>query len=183
MTESDAAEDRDPARTPKLVFLGSMALAVAAVVVAGIFGVQWALASGDDNAALARSRDDVARAATTAVKAFTEFDHADLGAYFARQREIAAPQMIEQINKSEETYRKAITEAKTSVVTTVQDVAVEELDNHKGEASVLAAISTEVSKGADKGVKSLRLELTMSRVGEDWKLTGIGNVPIVGATQ
>jgi len=64
---------------------------------------------------------------------------------------------------------------------------VEELNDHEGKANFLAAITTDLTQGAQHSTKSLRLEVQMSRIDENgeqvWKLSGIGDVPLVAAGQ
>jgi Mce-associated membrane protein len=171
---------RSPART---LVLGAAAFACAALIAAIVFGIQWWVAAGDDNAALAKSRDAVAKAGTAAIKAYTEVDYQHLDDYFNRQKSVSDDQMAQQISASQATFSKAISDAKTKVTTDVRDVAVEELDDHEGKASFLAAIYTHVTQGDKSSWKALRLEVSMTRVGEDWKLSGIDNVPLVAAGQ
>ncbi|MGA6163562.1 hypothetical protein [Amycolatopsis magusensis] len=165
------------------LLLGAAALATAAFLAAAIFGIQWWVAAAGDDAELAQARDEVLVAGTAAVKAFTEFDYTNLDQYFQKQQELSTGAIQEQARNSEGKFREAIGQAQTVVVTTVQDIAVEELNEHEGKATCLVALSTDVTKGAEKGVKSLRVEIEMTRVGDEWKLSSIGNVPVVGAGQ
>ncbi|WET80253.1 hypothetical protein P3102_03100 [Amycolatopsis sp. QT-25] len=167
----------------RTLVLGAAAFALAAFVAAVIFGVMWAVAEADDNADLARSRDEVIKAGGTAIKAYTEVDFENLNDFFERQKAVSDDKMAEQLKQLEPTYRKALGDAKTKVVTTIQDIAVEELDDHEGKASFLAAISTQVTQGDKASSKALRLEVSMTRVGDEWKLSGIDNVPLVAAGQ
>lgn len=177
---ASVAPGRDPAR---VLVLGAAALALAALIAAAIFGVQWWVAANDDNAGLAASREAVVKAGTNALKAYTEVDYTDLDGFFARQKAVSDDKMSQQIDQSAPTFRKALADAKTKVVTDVQDIAVEELDDHEGKASFLAAIATTVTQGDKSSAKPLRLEVSMTRVGDDWKLSGIDSVPLVAAGQ
>ncbi|WP_414637616.1 hypothetical protein [Amycolatopsis sp.] len=168
----------------RYLVLGTATLAAAALIVAAVFGIQWWSASGDDNLALAQARDDVVKAGTVAVKAYTELDYTNPDAYFQKQIDVSTTDLQTQLKNSEQTYRQAMTDAKTKVATTVQDIGVEELDVHEGKASFLAAISTLVTKeGQQPVVKPLRLEVQMTRVGTDWKVSSIGSVPLVSSGQ
>ena len=165
----------------RYLVIGTGAFAVAALVVAAVFGIGWWVSSSSDDVALAQAREDVVRAGGIAVKAYTELDYTDPDAYFAKQLAISTGDMQTQIKNSEQTYRQAMVDAKTKVTTTVQDIGVEELDNREGKASFLAAINTVVAKEGQQPVtKPLRLEVQMTRVGQDWKVSGIGSVPLVG---
>ncbi|MEV0065331.1 hypothetical protein [Amycolatopsis sp. NPDC050768] len=169
--------------SPRVWLFGAGAFALAAFVVAVVFGIMWWVAGTGENAALAQSRDDVVKAGANAVKAYTEVDYQNLDAVFARQKSVSDDDMAKQIDQLKPTYGKALTDAKTKVTTTVQDIAVEELDDHEGKASFLAAITTDVTQGAQSSAKALRLEVSMTRVGNDWKLSGIDNVPLVASGQ
>ncbi|WAL65163.1 hypothetical protein ORV05_30300 [Amycolatopsis cynarae] len=182
----DLIEERseeDP-RLGRFLLLGSAGLAAAALIVAAVFGIQWWVASSDDNLPLAQARDEVVREAGIAVRAYTEMDYRNLDAFFQKQIDVSAPEMQNQIKNIEQTYRQAMTDAKTQVTTTVQEVGVEELNEHEGKASLLAAISTLVTKeGQQQVAKPLRLEVQMTRVGQDWKVSSIGSVPVVTGGQ
>ncbi|MDT7798430.1 MAG: Mce-associated rane protein [Actinomycetota bacterium] len=167
----------------RILVLGAAALALAALIAAILFGVMWWVAANDDNADLAASREAVVKAGTNALKAYTEVDYQDLDGFFARQKSVSDATMSQQIDQSAPTFRKALSDAKTKVTTDVQDIAVEELDDHEGKASFLAAIATTVTQGDKSSAKPLRLEVSMTRVGDDWKLSGIDSVPLVAAGQ
>jgi Mce-associated membrane protein len=178
-----AAETRSEGSSSRILVLGAAALALAALIAAAIFGVMWWAAASDDNAYLAASREAVVKAGTNALKAYTEVDYTDLDGFFARQKSVSDDKMSQQIDQSAPTFRKALADAKTKVSTDVQDIAVEELDDHEGKASFLAAIATTVTQGDKISAKPLRLEVSMTRVGDEWKLSGIDSVPLVAAGQ
>lgn len=167
----------------RILVLGAAALALAALIAAALFGIQWWAAASDSNAGLAASREAVVKAGTNALKAYTEVDYQDLDGFFARQKSVSDATMSQQIDQSAPTFRKALSDAKTKVTTDVQDIAVEELDDHEGKASFLAAIATTVTQGDKSSAKPLRLEVSMTRVGDDWKLSGIDSVPLVAVGQ
>ena len=183
--EAPATVSETPSREPssRILVLGAAALALAALIAAAIFGIMWWAAASDDNADLAASREAVVKAGTNALKAYTEVDYTDLDGFFARQKAVSDDKMGQQIDQSAPTFRKALSDAKTKVTTDVQDIAVEELDDHEGKASFLAAIATTVTQGDKSSAKPLRLEVSMTRVGDQWKLSGIDSVPLVAAGQ
>ncbi|PXY17143.1 hypothetical protein DI005_05010 [Prauserella sp. PE36] len=185
--EPGGPEPRASSGPPRWLLFGSAAFAIAAVVVAAVFGAMWWVAAADDNADVAAAREDVVRVAGQAVTAFTEVDHENLDEYFNRQKSLVTEDLKTQISSAEQTYRKAISDAKTKVVSTVQDVAVEELNEREGVASALATVSTKVTRGQEQGTKTLRLEVQLKRVDDNgeqvWKVSQIGDVPVAATTQ
>ncbi|SFB30766.1 Mce-associated membrane protein [Amycolatopsis marina] len=170
----------------RLVF-GSAALAAASIIAAAVFGVLWWIAASDDDADLAQTREEIVRVGSSAVQAFTELDYTKPDEYFDRSAAAATGELAEQINAGREANKKAMVEAKTTASTKVLDLAVAELNEHEGKASFLAAIQVEVKQGEQSSVKAMRVEVQMTRVEEDgeqtWKVSGISQVPVVGAAQ
>lgn len=183
-TPEPVAGRTDDGSPGRYLVLGTAALAAAALIVAAVFGIQWWSASGDDNLALAQARDEVSQQGAIAVKAYTELDYTNPDAFFQRVIDVSTSDMQTLMKNSEANYRQSLAQAKTKVTTTVQDVGVEELDDHAGKASFLAAISTLVTQDGQQPVaKPLRLEVQMTRVGQDWKVSGISSVPLVSSGQ
>ncbi|TQJ03222.1 hypothetical protein [Amycolatopsis cihanbeyliensis] len=174
-------------RLPRRLVFAAGALAVAALVTAGVFGVQWWTAAADDNIDLAQAREEVIRVGSSAVKAFTELDYNKPDQFFDRSIAVSTDELAEQIDNAREANKKQMLEAKTVANTTVLDLAVDELNNHEGKARFLAAIQVEVKKGDQTSVKPMRVEVEMTRVDEDgdqaWKVSGISQVPVIGAGQ
>ncbi|OZM74853.1 hypothetical protein CFN78_01150 [Amycolatopsis antarctica] len=180
--DADGAGAKGADRGRKL-FIGAAALAVAAVLVAGWFGVSWWIAGSGDDAAFASTREDVVRDGTTAVKAFTELDFNNPDQFFdnAINSSIGDPQ--QQMQDTRETGKKTMVDAKSQATTKVLDLAVDELDDRAGKARFLAAIQVTVKQGEQSSVKPLRLEVEMTRVDDSWKLSQIGPVPVIGGGQ
>lgn len=170
---------------PRWALLGAAAFATAAFVVAAVFGVWWLVSATGDDAEIAAERQEVTRVAGQAVTAFTELDHTKLDEYFSRQKELATGDLANQISQAEKTYREAITKAKSKVTTTVHDVAVNELNDREGKASAIVAASADIQRGQQQGMKTMRLEVQLTRDGEDgpWKVSQIGDVPVTGGGQ
>lgn len=183
--ETSAESDSGRAGLPRWTLIGASAFATAAFVVAAVFGVLWLLNATGDDADVAHERQDVVRVTGQAVTAFTELDYTKLDEYFQRQKDLATGDLANQIKQAEGTYRKAISQAKSKVTTTVHDIAVNELNEREGKASAIAAASTKVQRGDQQGNKTMRLEIQLSRQGEDapWKVSQIGDVPVAGAGQ
>ena len=187
--QAESATDASPREkwtlpgSQRVWLFGAGAFALAALVVAIVFGIMWLVATMDGDRDLAAARDDVVKDGTAAVLAYTQLDYEHVDDYFNRVKEVSNDDMAKQITQAEPTYKKALEDQKTKVTTTVQDIAVEELNEHDGKASFLAAITTDTSAGGKTGTKALRLEVSMVKVGNDWKLSGIDSVPLVAAGQ
>ncbi|TNC28670.1 hypothetical protein [Amycolatopsis alkalitolerans] len=180
----EPSESGDGGSNSRYLVLGTAALATAALILAAVFGIQWWSASGNDNLALAQARDAVVKQGGIAVKAYTELDYTNPDAFFQNVMNVSTSDMQTLMKNSEANYRQSLAQAKTKVTTTVQDIGVEELDDHAGKASFLAAISTLVTQNGQQPVaKPLRLEVQMTRVGQDWKVSGISSVPLVSSGQ
>ncbi|WP_245633715.1 hypothetical protein [Amycolatopsis jejuensis] len=189
-SKPQVTEDEVAARTgwklpgsPRAWLFGSGAFALAAFLVAVVFGALWLAAVLNSDRGLAASRDDVIKDGTSAVLAYTQVDYEKLDDYFKQQKDVSTEEMAKQIDQAMPNYSKALKDQKVKVTTTIQDIAVEELNDHDGKASFLAAITTDTSAGGKNGTKALRLEVQMTRVGSDWKLSGIDQVPLVAAGQ
>ncbi|WP_019818434.1 hypothetical protein [Saccharomonospora saliphila] len=180
-----ARQDTGRSGPPHWLVLGSTAAAAAAFVVAAVFGTLWWFASTSDEAEIATTRDRVTDAVRDSVVAFTELDHAKPDEFIARQKRVVTDTMREEIEQTEQRYREVLSQAGTKVTSTVQEVAIEELNVHEGKAGALATVRNDVSSGERQVSKTMRLTVTMQRVDEDgeqvWKLANIGQVPVVGA--
>ncbi|MCP2253024.1 hypothetical protein LY13_001768 [Prauserella aidingensis] len=184
-SDDDSTDGERRSGPPRWALLGAAAFATAAFVVAAVFGVWWLVSATGDDAEIAAERQDVTRVAGQAVTAFTELDHTKLDEYFSRQKELATGELANQISQAEKTYREAITKAKSKVTTTVHDVAVSELNDREGKASAIVAASADIKRGQQQGMKTMRLEVQLTRDGEDgpWKVSQIGDVPVTGGGQ
>lgn len=169
---------------PRWLVPAGAALAAASVLVSAVFGGLWWNAASSDDYERAAARDRVTQAASKGVIAFTELDHKNPDAYFERQKKIVTGDLLKQIENMEKNYREAISKAKTTVASTVQDVAVEKLNTAEGTASALATVSNEITQGERTATKVMRLQIELKRKTEDgkqvWKVSNLGEVPAVG---
>lgn len=176
--ESAERASNDESKLPRRLVLGSLALSVAAFVVAALFGVMWLTASAGEDTGLASAREDVVRTGSSAVKAFTELDHRNPDAFFDHQAAVSTKELADQINQTRDKNTQTLADAKTVATTEVLDIAVDELNQQEGKARFLAAIQVSVKQGDKSNVKPLRIEGNMTKVGQDWKLASIQQVPV-----
>lgn len=170
---------------PKRLLLGSAALALAAFIVAAVFGVLWLVTATGDRAELAASRDEVIDTARKGVQAVTEVDYQNPDKYFERSKAVSTDEFAKQLTKAEDSFRKMLSQAKVKVETDVQDVAVQQLNDHEGTATFLAVARTEVTTADKSRTKVMRLKGQAERVStggsQEWKLSGLSPVPVVGS--
>jgi len=185
-TDGDASTSggtRGPEVLPRRLMFGAAALALAAFIVAAVFGVMWLFAATGDDAELASSRDGVSEDAAEAIQAVTEIDYKNPDQFFERSKAVSTEDFGKQLTQAEDQFRELLSKAQTQVETNVQDVAVQELNDHEGTATFLAVVSTHITQQKNETTKVLRLKGQMKREaeGDDWKLAGMGQVPVVGS--
>lgn len=169
--------------TAKNAFLAALAVCVAGLIVAVLFGVLWWSSATGDEARIAEERDAVVAASESALRAYTEFDHENPQEYKENQLAVSNDEMQDQIEASWADLEEFIVENEQSVHTTVFDVAVDDLDVHEGVASVIGSLEVEVGQAGQVGTNRLRVQTEMERVEENgnqqWKLAGIDQVPVI----
>ncbi|WP_298179036.1 hypothetical protein [Saccharomonospora sp.] len=169
---------------PRPLMFATAALASAALVVAIVFGVMWQSAASSDELEIAQARDEVSAAANRAAAVFLEFDHTRSDELLAERKKLSTDAMSAEIDETEKEWRESIEKAQLKTVTTVQDVAVEELNVHEGKARALAVVQIEVTnaQGSFGNVERLQLELERDQQGDgsdedrQWKVSALANV-------
>lgn len=165
-------------RLPAVVLTVAVALLVAAVAVAGWFGVAWFRAANDDGLAYSKTRDEVDRVARAAVRTVNELDYRDLDAGLTNLADATTGSLHDEIANLTDGQKQQIKDAKLITTARVTASAVKELDDRGGKATVLVALEKSVAT-AGKEAKSgpLRTSATLQRTKDGWKLDGIGMVP------
>ncbi|GLY63569.1 hypothetical protein [Amycolatopsis taiwanensis] len=179
-----AAAERAEPWLQRFLLPGSAALAVAALIVAAVFGIQRWGTSSDGNVVLAQAREEVTKAGTNAVMAFINADYTQVDAYFQRQLDIADPTFGAQLKSSQSAVRQGLIDSKTKITDTTVEIGVEELNEHDGKATLLAAVGYVVNhEGQPPAPKQQRLEIGMTRIDQGWKVTGLEDVPTITSGQ
>jgi Mce-associated membrane protein len=178
--ESDAAEER-PARVsrfPVLALSVSIALVVAAAVVAGWFGVAWFQASNDDGISFSGARDEVDRVARSAIVTMNTLDYRKLDEGLRNWADITTGPLHDEIANLTPDKKKQLKDAKPVTSAKVTSSAVKDLDDRGGKATVIAAIEKTVQTGDGKPQPSYqRIQATLLRTKDGWKLENLGPVP------
>lgn len=173
--EADAA----PLRSRKKAFQIALVLAAVAFAAAILFGVLWWSSASGDDAEVAQARDEAVAAATGAIGAFTQYDFKKPDEYTNNQLAVSTSDWQKQIKPNTKAIRDFIVKNKLVATTKVLGIGVEELNAHEGKASIIAAIEAHLVQGKESGDKKIRVEMQMTRVGDEWKVAGFEQVPIV----
>ena len=168
-----------PAR-PRQAITPVRALAVlvaVAAVVAGFFGVRWALAFGDDDLELAGQRDAVLLDAQQAAVNLNSLDFAHVDAGLDLWEQTSTGPLLDEFRANRAEYSKVVTDSKRVTTATVADAAVAELDVRAGTARVLIGVDVKVvPQGQDPVVTRQRLQLEMTRTDVGWKASRLAPV-------
>jgi Mce-associated membrane protein len=175
--ESDTARER-VSRFPVIALSVAIALVVAAASVAAWFGVAWFQASNDDGIEFSRTRDEVDRVARSAIITMNTLDYRKLDEGLESWADISTGALHDDIGKLTADEKKQLKDAKPVTSAKVTSLAVKELDDRGGKATVIAAIEKTVQTGDRKPQPSYqRIQATLLRTKDGWKLENLGPVP------
>lgn len=178
---------------------GPLLVAVAVVVVAAGIAV-WALVSmvvatddrDDAERALAEAkaapaveaqpvatvRDDVSVSAQEAIAVLNTLDHRTLDEDLEAWAEVTTGELHDQITTLAADQRDQLEELQAVTEGRVDRIAVRDLDDAAGTATVLAAVEVvKESRGVERTTAYQRLEATLTRTDDGWKLSGLSSVP------
>lgn len=175
---AEAAVDPPAPKLPRILLTAAVVLLVAAVAVAGWFGVAWFRAANDDSLSYSRTRDEVNRVGTNAVVTMNTLDYKKVDQGLADWEAATTGALHDEIVKGRKTSRDAIVQAQSVTKATPLSSAVSELDDRAGQASILVALKVNVTvKGQQPADKYMRLSGKLQRTDDGWKLYEIGQVP------
>lgn len=175
-----AATDTDPPRGRRgLLTIGCALLAVAAVIFGVLAFVSWWHADHDDSLKFAHSRDTVALAARQDIVVLNTLNYQNVDAGLQSWLGASTGSLHDQISQVSATDKTSISDAKTVTSGKVIDAAVTQLDDRAGSATVIASVEVTVTPAGGKATtKRNRFSATMNRVGSDWKLSDLQQVPV-----
>lgn len=170
-SEPDSVEGGEKPRLPSIVLAAAVALLVAAVGVAGWFGVSWFRAANDDGLAYSTVRDEVDQFARSAVETMNTLDYRKLEDDLANWSDVTTGTLHAEISRLSAEDKKSLEDAKWVTSSRVRSLAVRELDDRAGKAVVIAAVETTLSLGGGEPKTDFkRVEGTMLRTATGWKL-------------
>jgi Mce-associated membrane protein len=177
LSDSDSKE-KTGGRLPQLFLTTAVALLVAAIAVAGWYGVSWFRAANDDSLAFSQTRDEVNRVGQQAVVTMNTLDYRKVDQGLADWESATTGDLHDEVVKGKKSSRDAIVQAQSVTKASVLSSAVSELDDRAGQASILVALKVNVTvKGQQPADKFMRLAGKLQRTDDGWKLYEIGQVP------
>jgi Mce-associated membrane protein len=177
--DTPAEADAAPVRRTPWPLLASALVAVAALVFAAIAFGAWWHADHDDTLKFAHNRDSVALAARQDIVVLNTLDYAKVDSGLQSWLSASTGTLHDQISQVSAADKKSITDAKTVTTGKVIDAAVTQLDDRAGSATVIAAVDVTVTPpGGKAATKRNRFSATMTRVGTDWKISDLAQVPV-----
>lgn len=173
-----SSTETGPRRSRTAVLTAAVLLAVSAVA-ATCFGVSWAVAANDESLAFAVERDEALEAGRQAVVNFNTLDYRDVEAGLDLWARSSTGPLHDEVVKGKQGNADRIKQAKSSTKAEVLTAALSGLDQRTGKASMIAVVKVTVTQEGQQPVeKRSRYQAELSRVGEEWKLSGISPVAV-----
>ncbi len=184
--ESNEASDEVPSGKPAVtrrrswLLPASALVTVAALVFAAIAFVSWWHADHDDTLKFAHTRDTVALAARQDIVVLNTLDYTKVDSGLQSWLSASTGSLHDQLSQVSAADKKTLTDAKTVTTGKVIDAAVTQLDDRAGTATVIAVVYITVTPAGSKATapKRNRFSATMTRVGTQWKISDLGQVPV-----
>ncbi|GLW94651.1 hypothetical protein [Actinokineospora globicatena] len=169
-------------RVPAVVVYALVLLVIATLGVALWFGVAWARAGADDDLALAGTRDEVSRVASSALVTVSTLDYRKVDEDLNRWEGASTGPLLDEFKTRRASSKGTLEQAKTVTTATVLKIAVTDLREREGKAEVIAAVRVDVTpEGKQATPKYLRLQAALDRTADGWKLSGVTPVPFTPA--
>ncbi|MFC8128506.1 hypothetical protein [Streptomyces sp. NPDC057302] len=145
---------------------------------AGWTGSTWYAAAHDDSVRFATTRDEVLAAGEQAALNMNTLDHRDLERGLDAWEQSATGSLLDELREGRPEFEKQVRAARTVTTAQVLSGAVTELDEREGRAGVLIAMRITVDPPKKKpSTKESRLLGELTRTGDGWKLSGLGQAP------
>lgn len=151
---------------------------VLAVLFCAFAGWSYGQTKGDDSLAYATSRDQALKDGRAHIARLTSFDAKDPDTGLRQWLDASTGPLHDELKRT-----KAKTD--TTVRATVTDAALTALDTRTGTAELIATVRVETGTGAlgqlTSSTDRKRLEATLARTADGWKVKALSAVPVGGA--
>lgn len=149
--------------------------AVLALIFCAFGGWSYAQADGDESLAFAASRDEALAEGKRHVETLTSFD--------GRKPETGLRQWLDaSTGPLREELRAARTKEGPTTRAEITDAALTALDDRTGTAELIATVEVETAAagGGAPNTERKRLEATLARTADGWKVRSLAAVPVGG---
>lgn len=164
----------------------SFRTALVAVLLSSVFaggaGYAWWYAETDEGVQSAVFRDAALDAAYRSIATLNSLDYQKVHSGYDHWLAVSTGKLHQQLAADKQGSKERIQQAKTVTEAKVMDAAVSELDIAAGTARVIASVEIRVTPADGKqATKRNRFRADVTRTESGWKLSAIGQVPVVGA--
>jgi Mce-associated membrane protein len=175
--DDDSTETVPKRRWSGTLLLTAIALVVAAALVAVWFGVAWVKAGSDDSLGRAKVRDEVDRVARAAIVTFNTIDYRKADEGLNSWEAASTGPLHDEVVGRRSSGKQAIEAAKNVTTANVLSLAVTELNEFDGTATVIAALHVTITpEGKEPVPKYQRVQGALQRTGDGWKLANLAYV-------
>ncbi|MCX4820606.1 hypothetical protein OG883_11920 [Streptomyces sp. NBC_01142] len=155
--------------------LAAWSAVVLAVLFCAFAGWSYGQARGGDSLTYATNRDEALEDGREHIARLTSFDAKDPDAGRRQWLDASTGPLRDELKRS-----RATTD--TTARATVTDAALTALDTRAGTAELIATVRVEISPGSGAaGTDRKRLEATLARTADGWKVTALSAIPVGGA--
>jgi predicted DNA binding protein len=131
----------------------------------------------DDAVEVTTARDAALDAGGKGAVVMNTLDYRNVDAGMDAWERVTTGDLHDEVVNGRAQSKKAITDAKSVTEAKLLSAAVEDVNAQAGTATVLVSVKVNVSVGAVAPTdKYMRLQCTLLRTGQDWKLNGIEQV-------
>lgn len=149
-------------------------LTIAAVLVAGWFGLSWISAAQDSELRYARERDAAYQAAATGLVVLHTIDYRTAERDLDRWNDVTAGELRSDLRGDRDGQLKRASGGQTVSTAKLVRAAVTELDDHAGKARVIAVVDVRLAtKDRKASTDRRRMNAELARGPRGWKITTV----------
>lgn len=161
----------------------AIGLLVVATGFAATFGFLVWTNSGRDSD-VARTREEVSTYGWGAVQTLSSLDANRVDEVYQRFLDVSTGSVHDDYLKNADSFKKRIRDSKVVTTALVKEIAVQEVNLDKKQATLLAVVEATVREAEkDPYRKLLRLEAVLDQTDNGWKVSGLREVPYAATAQ
>lgn len=153
-------------------------LFVASAALAVYSGVSWAVTAHDPAMAQAADRDQALQAGRQEITTLNTLDYTTVQQGLDLWMASTTGAFHDELQKDRDATVTRIAQAKTTTKAQVTDAGISQLDDQGGTATMIAVVNVTVTQQGQQPVqKTVRYQAQLTRVGPQWKISAVGDVP------